>query len=444
MKKLLHKMLPHKMLPHRGKDQVEKKDPDALPVLDPRVRSLTPAPSNQELRQAYIDATSESPLFQKLPSEIRTRILIEAFGGRTVHMDLSQDQPDVEIPKNDKSSDGAHVHGRKRVYTAGRPGHNYLMRDSQESKEWIWRGSVCHRNPPKPYDKEWTELEPAEDFCRHGGIGETDVGDICEQWHEKDGEASCDIGAMGWLLSCRQAYKEGIEVLYSTNTIHSASKLMLLNLDKLLLPQRLSTIKSLELVWTFDPYLGDCEPVKEPCRDSSSFDKMLEAIPVFFPALQHLHFAIQGEIYPGERTTTGGWGFMKDHVKAMKVFEKDILLPFDAMGRRLGLNARELTLACSSFLYGRARETAIENKQENIQQIHLGDEKERYWRPLPGGRAPGNSLDGYWVQLGQRDVKPIHLHIIGCFGFPSTRPMTPPEKKVLACPASLYHADMRR
>ncbi|CAH0046174.1 unnamed protein product, partial [Clonostachys solani] len=441
MKKLLHKMLPH-----RGKDQAKKGDPDVLPVLDdPRVRPLTPTPSNHELTQSSIEAASGSPFFQKLPSEIRTRILTEAFGARTVHMDLWQDHPDVEIPKNDKSSHGPHVHGRGRVYTAGRPGYNYLLRDQQEPKQWIWQGSVCHRNAPEPYKKFWTELEPSEDFCRYGGLGDTELGDICEMWHAKDDEPSCNIGAMGWLLSCRQAYKEGIEVLYSTNTIHSASKLMLLNLDKLLLPQRLSNIKSLELIWTFDPYLGDCEPTREPCRDSESFDKFLEALPVFFPGVQHLHVAIQGEIFPGERKASGGWGFMKNTTKAIEVvFEKDIMIPFDQMVHRLGPGVRQVTLACSSFLYGGARGVALENNPDHVQQVHLGAKKERFWRPFVGGRGRNNHLGGYWVQLGQRDAKPVHLHIISRFGFPSSGPMTPPEKAVLASPASLWYADMRR
>uniref|UniRef100_A0A0B7KK20 DUF7730 domain-containing protein n=1 Tax=Bionectria ochroleuca TaxID=29856 RepID=A0A0B7KK20_BIOOC len=435
MKKFLLKLF--------GKDQAEKRDHDALPVLDPRVRPLTPTPSNQEeFCQSAIEATAQSPFFQKLPSEIRTKILTMAFGGRTVHMDLWQDHPDVEIHKKDKTSDGAHVHGRKRVYTAGRPGYKYVKRNLKEPKQWIWQGSVCHRNVPEPWKRFWKELEPSEDFCRYGGLGITDVGDICELWHAQDGEASCNIGAMGWLLSCRQAYKEGIEVLYSTNTIHSASKLMLLNLDKLLLPQRLSSIKSLELIWTFDPYLGDCEPTQEPCRDFRSFEKLLEALPVFFPRVQRLHVAIQGEIFPGERKARGGWGFMKDISKAIEIVEKDILTPFDEMVHRLGPGAREVTLACSAYLYARAREVALENNVAIVEQIHLGAEKERHWRAFLGGKGRNNHLGGYWVQLGQRDLSPVHLHIASSFAFAT--PIIPQEQRAFASPSSLWYADLRR
>jgi hypothetical protein len=61
---------------------------------------------------------------------------------------------------------------------------------------------------------------------------------------------------MGWLLACRQAYAEGVEVLYATNTFFSESDALFDHLvcarpgaRHLLLPERLASIKSLELRW---------------------------------------------------------------------------------------------------------------------------------------------------------------------------------------------------
>ncbi|CAG9987648.1 unnamed protein product [Clonostachys byssicola] len=427
-----------------GKGQAKKRDNDALPVLDPRVRPLTPTPSNKEkFRHSAIQATAQSPFFQKLPPEIRTKILTMAFGGRTVHMDLWQDKPDVEIPKSDNIKVGALVHGRKRVYTTGHPGYKYLMRSLKEPEQWIWQGSVCHRNLPddEPGKRFWEELEPSEDFCRYGGLGITDVGDICKMWHEKDGEASCNIGAIGWLLSCRQAYKEGIEVLYATNTIHSASKLMLLNLDKLLPPQRLSSIKSLELIWTFDPYLCNSLPIEEPCRDLESFQRFLEALPVFFPRVQRLHVAIQGQVFPVELKSRS-WEFMEDTSKVIEIIEKNMLTPFDEMVHRLGPGAREVTLACSSYLYARLRGVALENNAAVVQQVHLGAEKERHWRALPSGKGRNNHLGGYWVQLGQRDLDDVYAHLSSSFDWDN--PIFPEEYNVFDIPSSLPFVTLDR
>ncbi|KAM6511401.1 hypothetical protein FALCPG4_016408 [Fusarium falciforme] len=53
---------------------------------------------------------------------------------------------------------------------------------------------------------------------------------------------------MGWLLACRQAYAEGIAVLYGTNTFHILTQEFLGRLPQLLLPARLASISSLEIV----------------------------------------------------------------------------------------------------------------------------------------------------------------------------------------------------
>ncbi len=63
---------------------------------------------------------------------------------------------------------------------------------------------------------------------------------------------------IGWLLACRQAYAEGIDVLYSTNTFFLESTTLFDALfcpashraaQQLLLPHHLASITSLELRW---------------------------------------------------------------------------------------------------------------------------------------------------------------------------------------------------
>jgi hypothetical protein len=77
---------------------------------------------------------------------------------------------------------------------------------------------------------------------------------------------NCAIGVVGWLLTCRQSYVEGIEVLYSTNTFIESPVLFDAlfcpgpRTRHLILPQRLASIASLELRWErdhFDPFSGE-------------------------------------------------------------------------------------------------------------------------------------------------------------------------------------------
>ncbi|KAK0639652.1 hypothetical protein B0T16DRAFT_336810, partial [Cercophora newfieldiana] len=58
---------------------------------------------------------------------------------------------------------------------------------------------------------------------------------------------------MGWLLACRQAYADGVDILYSTNTffVESVQLLdaILFPIPTFVVPERLALITSLELRW---------------------------------------------------------------------------------------------------------------------------------------------------------------------------------------------------
>jgi hypothetical protein len=137
-------------------------------------------------------------LFFQLPYDIRSIILLMAFGGRTFHVDL--------------------VH---------------------EAETWQWRGGVCIRNGSRSPSLWYGWVGPWCDGCTQGIESRKRTGSISNVH---------DIGIMGFLLSCRQAYNEGIDVLYSANCISIKTERLLLDLPKLLLPSRLASITSLEMV----------------------------------------------------------------------------------------------------------------------------------------------------------------------------------------------------
>lgn len=121
---------------------------------------LTPSASRESLLISAAAATAKSPFFQKLPFEIRHSILTHAFAGYTVHVVV---EPVEYIPTRSKR-----------------------LPRLAPTKERL-RCNMCS----------------VVDSMRTSHDGLRPHGEWCRCW--VDGFRSCDIGIMGWLLSCRQA-----------------------------------------------------------------------------------------------------------------------------------------------------------------------------------------------------------------------------------------------
>ena len=158
---------------------------DTDPYLpEQRPRPITPTRSHPHFVQPC-------SLFSKLPAEIRRDILILAFGSRTVHMNLINEYPVVS-----GAIQGSYPYKSTNSETG-------LRVDNEAPKRWIWNGCACQRNHPpaaaiKP--EEWTGhwLGPWADKCLDARLKYSP--EPRSQWPKK-----YHIGAMGWLLSCRQA-----------------------------------------------------------------------------------------------------------------------------------------------------------------------------------------------------------------------------------------------
>jgi hypothetical protein len=142
-------------------------------------------------------------LFQLLPVELRHQILIDAFGGRTVHMDLSHDFALVRRPQpmSESSSGGGSDVIRN---------HCDLVRDVKAGpRAWRWFGCVCHRAgrwpPSEAAERGESAVTPTHDVCVEN-VSDSDSSPACDcdAWSGKMPD-KCFIGAMGWLLACRQA-----------------------------------------------------------------------------------------------------------------------------------------------------------------------------------------------------------------------------------------------
>ncbi|KAK7425109.1 hypothetical protein QQX98_000023 [Neonectria punicea] len=182
---------------HKHESRPKGKDPDVpepeLPRLpDPRPYSLTPATSTENLAAR----AQTSPLFDKLPPNIRREILIIAFGNRRIHLDLALDHP-LNPKDAERAARVAHGH-------CGPQTPHFLGVDESQARFWQWRGCACHRIPPDHYsfyhDRDREVQEPGEDACCRGTARR------CDEWTENGAyPEKCWIGVMGWLLTCRQA-----------------------------------------------------------------------------------------------------------------------------------------------------------------------------------------------------------------------------------------------
>lgn len=136
-------------------------------------------------------ATAKSAFFTVLPPEVRTSILVAAFGGRTVHIHQCQPEPwrsQIEGPRY-RPPLGA-------VGTAKRwlGGLTAKAKKPKPGRQRQLCGSICTR----PLDQH-----PAEDDCGGGTLMTCRREALCAC--RSPPELAIAVGATGWLLTCRKA-----------------------------------------------------------------------------------------------------------------------------------------------------------------------------------------------------------------------------------------------
>lgn len=147
-------------------------------------------------------ATAHSAFFMVLPPELRDAILTAAFGGRTMH--TQRCSPATSQAQGQGSRSGG-ARGRARQWFGGL----FTTKKSKGKKE---------EAPPAGGGRRWYAC-----ICDHleGSTGDTSpTADRClfelqesqgpgtRYWsctHPDDVPPELTIGAMGWLLTCRQA-----------------------------------------------------------------------------------------------------------------------------------------------------------------------------------------------------------------------------------------------
>jgi hypothetical protein len=175
-----------------------------------------------------------------------------------------------------------------------------------------------------------------------------------------------------------------------------ASTVMILHLPQLFLPHRLSSIKSVEMLWHLRLY-QDSVPHRPLDSGLAALHSLLDCLPSTFPHLRKLYVSLQGHLKPKNVPLS----------KLMDLSEPVIMEPVDDMVRRLGPHVQECRIAIPFTLYEPRRYKAT----GTTLKLRWGLRKEwqRIWRELPDTETKDSGarsahLRGYWVELGQIDV----------------------------------------
>ncbi|KAI7783094.1 hypothetical protein LA080_012547 [Diaporthe eres] len=331
-------------------------------------------------------ATAGSPFFIVLPPEVRVSILTAAFGQRTMHIQRCQPvtpQPQAQGSRSSGTRNSTRQWLGGLFATAKSKGRREEAPPAGRGKQWY--GCVCYRLADPAVDSS-----PAADSC---------LADLKSS--RRNGRWSCTnppevppelaVGVMGWLLTCRQAYNEGVKVLY---TFHiRASNL---HAFRGFIPQipttGLSYITSLELI--LDRYLISQQEFATLLKSDASsseadiLEGTLSRIPRLIPRLQKLYLGFCPDtcLLDG---CAGGDALEYKCAKYLMSLMQTLVCDLGQLGRPY-----ELELALPSTPFGRYRDEAI------MQHSRMG---------LPGWKAGMSSkfsrhsrLRLFWPAQDQR------------------------------------------
>lgn len=203
-------------------------------------------------------------------------------------------------------------------------------------------------------------------------------------------------------------------MLYSTNTFHLSSKPLLTNLSRLLLPQRMSMITSLEIVWLVDTYIRAGKSI--PRQDD--LDEILSILDSNFPQLRRLSLSVQLKLY-----------------EQIPVHLNDMVETLDAfVVRRAEYLVEPITIGIASWAYEQlfSEVCNMHQKKNGLDWTHMQDKvKYKMWRYLDGNYDFASNIktkkiygtvqdataqNGYWIRLGDNRERSMIILVMGCFG----------------------------
>jgi hypothetical protein len=195
---------------------------------------------------------------------------------------------------------------------------------------------------------------------------------------------------MGWLVACRQAYQEGIGILYETNRFHIRGQQVFHRLPNVLRPQRLAAIREVELLWDIQPYESwDAEWMAE-------FHRSIQELPKVLPNLRFLYLSLQTGLEAKNEPVYKNDIETRRHTNPDKILEQ---IDYAISGMKF---LRDTRIALPSCIY---RGLKFKANGKGISWTHTYSDNDAVWRNVScdGGRLTGNPK-GYWICHGQMDT----------------------------------------
>ena len=146
----------------------------------------------------------------------------------------------------------------------------------QNDGAWQWQGMTCYERGCWSKFNLWGWLGPWADPCLEHTFK-----------YGKEFPQVRNIGIMGFLLSCKQAYTEGIDVLYAANSIRNKSEPLLHHLPRPIPSNRLANITSIEIV-VDTHYSNNFNDNLPPCYNVDHLKPILDNIATHCHRLQAL------------------------------------------------------------------------------------------------------------------------------------------------------------
>ncbi|KAL8930241.1 MAG: hypothetical protein Q9208_000858 [Pyrenodesmia sp. 3 TL-2023] len=195
-------------------------------------------------------------------------------------------------------------------------------------------------------------------------------------------------------LAHAQVYAETINLVYRSNTIHIRSTALLESIHIMLLPQRLATITSLELVWDRLEHYPSEGNQRSQAEIWSHYSTLMEKASRAFPSMRKVYVSVKATPYVNNHTI-GDVGY----------HERQLLEPADALMRRRGTTLRDCQIAPNRSLYMMLMDRAKE-AGAHIEKGGIGAGAwHRFWRPVVVGEGNQTANQaGYWVRQGKDDT----------------------------------------
>jgi len=187
---------------------------------------------------------------------------------------------------------------------------------------------------------------------------------------------------------------EGLDVLYSTNTVHIGSLVLSRHLPLLLPPQRLASITSLELIWDLVLFRPLHSPEAEQENGFPAYNALVRLVASAFPCLRKLYISIQTGSHVADPSA--------DHVESD---EQKLLGPIDELVRKIGPQLRDCQIAPPRSLHAALMSRAESAGTRIDSGGQAGLSWTRFWRPVTveKGEQSENEI-GYWVRQGMDDT----------------------------------------